>query len=92
MTVEHLTALVLAVGGVPAVIKLLDWFKAIRSGRAREEKQRNRLALSQLEEEMTFRRRLQEHISVLRRLLIDMGFPEDKLPTLPVRTYRSYHR
>lgn len=90
MTVEQLTALVLALGIGPIVLKLIDWVKAIRSGKAADEKQRNRMALSQLEEEMTYRRVMQEYASRLRRLLIDIGFPEDKIPEWPVRKHRSY--
>jgi hypothetical protein len=94
MTVEQftatLTALVLALGGVPAIIKLLDWFRALKSGKARTEKERNRMALNQLEEEMSYRRVMQEYASKLRRMLIDFGVPEDKIPEWPVRKHRSY--
>jgi len=89
MTVEQLTALVIALGSAPVVLKLIDWFKATRSGRAQAEKRSNRMALNQLEEEMTYRRIMQEYASQLRRLLIDMGFPEDKLPAWPTRKVRS---
>jgi len=90
MTIEQLTALVLALGIGPIALKLIDWVKALRSGKAASEKQRNRMALSQLEEEMSYRRVMQEYASKLRRMLIDLGIPEDKIPEWPVRKNRSY--
>jgi len=86
MSIEALTALVLAVGGIPAILKLADWIKATRSGKATAEKQRNRMALNQLEEEMSYRRIMQEYASKLRRMLIDLGVPEDRIPAWPART------
>jgi hypothetical protein len=90
MTVEQLTALVLALGVGPITLKLIDWIKAIRSGKAADERRRNRMALNQLENEMSYRRILEEYASRLRRLLIDIGFPEDKIPDWPARKPRSY--
>jgi hypothetical protein len=90
MTVEQLTALVLALGVGPIALKLIDWIKAIRSGKAASEKQRNRMALNQLEEEMSYRRVMQEYASRLRRMLIDLGIPEEHIPEWPARKHRSY--
>ena len=90
MSVEQITALVLAVGVGPIALKLIDWFKALRSGKARDEKQRNRMALGQLEEEMSYRRVMQEYASKLRRMLIDLGIPEERIPEWPTRKHRSY--
>lgn len=85
MNPETLIA-ILGVGGLGVLIpKTIDGLRAWQSGRAADEKAANRTALGQLESELTFRRRLQEHISYLRRLLIDMGYPEDRLPALPTR-------
>lgn len=96
MTVEQLTALVIALGSAPVVLKLIDWAKATRSGRANAEKQRNRNALGRLveaeekaEDEATYRRIIQEYASELRRLLIDWGYPKERLPDYPVRPVRD---
>ena len=89
---EHLTALtalLIAIGGVPAIIKLLDWFKATKSGRASAEKRRNRMALNELEETSEYLRIMQEYASRLRRILIELGIPEDRIPTWPARNPKA---
>lgn len=88
MTPEHVTALVIALGGVSIIPKIIEGLRAWKSGTARAEKQRNRMALNQLEEEMSYRRIMQEYASKLRRILLDIGFPEEKLPPWPVRNHR----
>jgi len=92
MTVEQLTALVIAIGSAPVVMKTIDWIKAVRTGKAREEKANNRNALGRLvaaedraDMEASYRRVMQEYASQLRRLLVEWGYPEDKLPQWPVR-------
>lgn len=93
MSAAEISVVIVAVTGLlaaaPAIIKEI---RAIRSGRAIAEKQRNRSAIGRvaemeddLEAEISFRRRLQEYITELRRLLIQMGYPEEKLPTEPAR-------
>lgn len=93
MTPELLTA-ILGAGGLAAIVpKLLDGIKAWRSGRALEEKDKNRglvdrlaAAESRLEAEIVWRRAVEEYASSLRRVLIEVyGVPADRLPPWPVR-------
>lgn len=92
MSVTELTALVIALGSMPVLSKIIDAIKAWRSGRAIAEKMQNRNALGRLvaaedraDEESAYRRIMAEHASTLRRLLIEWGYPENKLPPWPVR-------
>lgn len=93
MTPELLTA-ILGAGGLAAIVpKLIDGIKAWRSGRALEEKDKNRglvdrlaAAESRLEAEILWRRAVEEYASTLRRVLIEVyGVPADRLPPWPVR-------
>lgn len=93
MTPELLTA-ILGAGGVAAILpKLVDGIKAWRSGRAVEEKNKNRglvdrlaAAESRAEFEAMWRRDLQEYSAGLRRVLIeDHGVEPDRLPSWPAR-------
>lgn len=93
MTPELLTA-ILGAGGLAAIVpKLIDGIKAWRSGRALEEKDKNRglvdrlaAAESRLEAEILWRRAVEEYASSLRRVLIEVyGVPADRLPPWPVR-------
>ncbi|WPM94271.1 hypothetical protein VB1_CDS0022 [Arthrobacter phage Marchesin] len=94
MTPELLTA-ILGAGGLAAIVpKLIDGLKAWRSGRALEEKDKNkglvdRLAAAEarLEAEILWRRAHEEYASTLRRILIEVyGVPSDRLPPWPVRS------
>jgi len=92
MSVEILTAitaLIVALTGPAIVPKIIDAYRAGKSGRARAEKQRNRESYNQLETEMAFRRRMEEYASFLRRMLIDAGIPEDRIPPWPVKRSRT---
>jgi hypothetical protein len=95
MSPELATAIIVALGGASIIPKLIDGFKKMRDGMAREEKQRNRSALGRLvdaeeeaENEATFRRALQEYAGRLRLLLVQMGMPEESLPPWPTRKER----
>jgi hypothetical protein len=90
MTIAELTALLIAIGSMPVLLKIIDWFKATRSGRAQAEKINNRNALGRLvkaEEESEFqtewRRIISEHASTVRRIALDWGVPEHVLPDWP---------
>ncbi|UXE05169.1 hypothetical protein SEA_JAMUN_22 [Arthrobacter phage Jamun] len=94
MTPELLTA-ILGAGGLAAIVpKLIDGIKAWRSGRALEEKDKNKglvdrlaAAESRLEAEIIWRRAVEEYASTLRRVLIEVyGVPADRLPPWPVRS------
>ena len=90
MSVQELVAVVIALGSMPALLKLIDWAKATKSGRAHAERERNRNALGRLveaEDEAEFqtewRRIISEHASHVRRLAIEWGVPEHVLPKWP---------
>ena len=94
MTPELLTA-ILGAGGLAAIVpKLIDGLKAWRSGRALEEKGKNRglvdrlsVAESRLEAEIQWRRAHEEYAATLRRVLIEVyGVPAERLPPWPVRS------
>jgi len=90
MSVQEVVAFVVAIGSMPAILKLIDWAKATKSGRAHAERERNRNALGRLveaEDEAEFqtewRRIISEHASHVRRIAIEWGVPENKLPQWP---------
>ena len=89
---EVATAVVLALGGATIIPKLVDGIRAWKTGRAKEEKLENRTALGRLadaerrrDDEANFRRRLEEYASSLRRMLLELGVPENKIPEWPTR-------
>jgi hypothetical protein len=89
---EIVTAVIIALGGARIIPKAVEGYRAWKSGKAREEKEQNRSALGRLvdaehraDDEATFRRRLEEYASQLRRMLIDLGVPEERLPAWPQR-------
>lgn len=92
MTPELIMA-ILGAGGLAAIIpKAIDGIAALRSGRAAEEKEQNQSLLSRVisaerrfDLEAEFRRAWEEHCARLKRLLIQLGFPEDQLPPEPAR-------
>lgn len=93
MSPELLTA-ILGAGGLAAIVpKLIDGLKAWRSGRALEEKDKNkglvdRLAVAEtrLEAEIVWRRANEEYAAQLRRILIEVyGVPADALPPWPIK-------
>ncbi|QGZ16914.1 hypothetical protein SEA_LITTLETOKYO_22 [Arthrobacter phage LittleTokyo] len=93
MTPELLTA-ILGAGGLSYIVpKAIDGLKAWKSGRAREEKEKNKglvdrlaVAESRLDAEAVYRRQVEEHAAVLRRLLIEVyGLSQELLPPWPVR-------
>jgi hypothetical protein len=93
MTPELITAIIGAIGLPVIVPKLIDGLRARRSGRALEEKEKNRWIVRRLakteagwESEILYRRAVEEYGSTLRRLLIeDYGADAEKLPPWPVR-------
>ena len=85
MTPEHVTALVLALGGATIIPKIIEGWRASKSGEARAEKARHRMFLNEAEETTSYLRVMQEHAAELRRILIDWGFPKEQLPPWPVR-------
>ena len=94
-TAETVTAIIAALGGAAIIPKLIDGWKALASGRAKEEKDQNRSLLTRVvnaekrfDMEAEFRRAWEEHCARLKRLLIQVGFPEDKLPPEPTRKDR----
>lgn len=92
MTPE-LIAAILGSGGLAYIIpKAIDGFKAWRTGQAAEERKENRSALIRMataekerDNEIQSRIMFQEYASRLRRLLIEFGFPEERLPPWPIR-------
>jgi len=96
MSAAEITALVIALGSAPLLMEAIKGFKAWKSGRAREERANNRNALGRLvkaeeraDNEASYRRKMQEYASSLRRILVELGYPEDKLPPWPVRERQS---
>jgi hypothetical protein len=96
VTPEVITAL-LGVGGLSVILpKIIDGLRAWKSGRAMAEKVNNRSLLSRLtdaearaEAEAGFRRKLEEYAGTLRLLLVNAGFPAEKLPPWPVRSEKD---
>lgn len=97
MSPELLTA-ILGAGGLAAIVpKLIDGWKAWRSGRAVAEKEKNKslmdrvsAAETRLEAEIVWRRSNEEYAATLRRILIEVyGVPADRLPPWPIRKISS---
>lgn len=92
MTPELITAL-LGAGGLAVIVpKIVDGIGAWRSGRAVEEKTKNkslagRLAVAETraENEARYRRRVEEYAGGLRVRLVGLGVPIAELPPWPVR-------
>lgn len=100
MTTAQLITLLIGTGGIGALMKVAaDGLRAWRTGRAAAEQHRNRTLLERVADaerraddaegeadaESAYRRILQEYASTLRRLLIDCGFPEGRIPPWPER-------
>ena len=85
MTIEQITALLIAIGSMPILNKIIDVWKAHRTGRAQTEKQENRNALGRLVAAEELNERLRQYASTLRELLIEWGYPPDKLPKWPAK-------
>jgi hypothetical protein len=93
MTIAEIITALVGTAGIGLLIpKIIEGWNAWRSGKAAREKASNRSALSRLDnetqradDEASFRRRLEEYASGLRRMLIQLGVPEDKLPPWPQR-------
>jgi hypothetical protein len=95
MSIAELVSILLAIGAAPLLMEAVRGFKGWRSGRAQAEKSNNRNALGRLvaaeeraDAEMSFRRAWQEQCSRLKRILIELGYPEDKLPADPIKPSR----
>lgn len=91
-TLEIITGIIIALGGASIIPKLIEGYKAWKSGKAREEKAQNRSALGRMveaedraKEEMFWSYALQEYAARLRLMLVQLGVPEDKLPPWPIR-------
>ena len=91
-TAETVTAIIAALGGAAIIPKLIDGWKALASGRAKEEKDQNRSLLTRVvnaekrfDLEADFRRHVEEWGGRLVYMLVQMGVPEDKIPTKPTR-------
>ena len=100
MTTAQLITLLVGTGGIGALIKVgVDGLGAWRTGRADAEKSRNRTLLERVADaerradhaeaetdaEAGYRRILQEYASALRRMAIECGVPESRLPPWPAR-------
>jgi len=92
ITPELATAVIVALGGASIIPKIIDGVRAWKSGRAREEKHENRSALGRLveaeeraDDEMNFRRRVEEWASGLVYMLKQIGVPETQIPPKPQR-------
>lgn len=95
MNVAEITALVIALGSAPLLVEVVKGIRGWRSGRAAAEKQNNRNALGRLvaaeeraDAEASFRRAVQEYAARLRRILVQLGYPDDKLPNEPTKPSR----
>lgn len=95
MSPELLIA-ILGTGGLAAIIpKVIDGIRAYQTGRAEQEKQENRSALSRLanaeeraDNEASFRRRIEEWAGGLVYMLKQIGVPESGIPPKPERKER----
>lgn len=97
VTAGETAAIVAAIAGLltaagAAAKQAIDGFRAVKSGKARDERVRNRtllervdIAENEADRESAYRRVISEYASRLRRLLIDMGVPEDRIPPWPSR-------
>lgn len=93
MSPEMWTAII-GVGGFSVIVpKLIDGLIAWRTGRAQTEKAQNQYILDRLAEserrselEAKWRRALEEYAGILRLLLVQAGFPMDKVPPWPDKT------
>jgi len=96
----NIAEIIVAIGGLAGLLvatpPIMKEFRAIRSGRAIAEKQRNRYNIGRaadleddLEDEREFRFMFQEQCAKLRSILIQMGYPENKLPEWPKRPERQ---
>lgn len=90
--ITAITALIVAITGPAIVPKIIDAYKAGKSGKAARQKAENRSALGRLveaeldlEDEREYRRAWEDFAGTLRWMLKQLGVPEDKLPPWPQR-------
>lgn len=85
MTTDQLISLVVAFGGgafIQQGIKGIYWWV---TGRQSRERSALRQAMTDLDTEAAYRRRVTEHAHEVRRIAIDHGIPSDELPPFPAR-------
>lgn len=86
MTTDQLITLIVALGGGvflrEAGVGIYHW---ATGGQARE-RSALRQAMTDLDAESAYRRRVTEHAHEVRRIAIDHGIPSDALPPFPTRT------
>jgi len=92
MSAEIITAIIIALGGASLIPKAIEAIGALRSGRAKEEKEENQSLLSRtlnaerrFDNESEFRRRIEEWAGGLVYMLTQIGVPLDKIPPKPER-------
>jgi hypothetical protein len=94
--ITAITALIVAITGPAIVPKVIDAYKAGKSGKAARQKAENRSALGRvidleddLEDERDYRRQWEDFAGTLRWMLKQLGVAEDKIPPWPVRKSRA---
>lgn len=89
-TVEAVTAIIAALGGAAIIPKVVDGIKAMRSNKAKEEREENRTLLgrakyaeARADREADFRRRIEVWAGRLEYMLAQLGVPAEKIPSKP---------
>ena len=93
--ITAITALIVAITGPAIIPKVIDAYKAGRSGKAARQKAENRSALGrmveledELEDERDYRRAWEDFAGTLRWMLKQLGVAENKIPPWPQRKKR----
>ena len=86
MSTDQIIALIIALGGGAALREIVvGVYRWVTGGQARE-RDALRAAMSDLDSESAYRRRVVEHAHEIRRIAIDHGIHADDLPPFPPRT------
>ena len=86
MSTDQIIALIMALGGGAALREIVvGVYRWLTGGQARE-RAALRAAMSDLDSEAAYRRRVVEHAHEIRRIAIDHGIHIEDLPPFPPRT------
>lgn len=86
MSTDQIIALIIALGGGAALWEFaVGVYRWLTGGQARE-RAALRAAMTDLDSEAAYRRRVVEHAHEIRRIAIDHGIPAEDLPPFPPRT------
>ena len=85
MTTEAWVAAIVGITGALGIKELLAALVRWATGRSDREKRRVQYIIRQRDAEATYRRRVEEMASAVRRLALEAGVPADQLPAWPSR-------